>query len=144
MPKFENQLLEQGFLNFPGIRINGDNQISRCGCWGEEGGINGTSNWEFYWVGNMCTVGMIIPNHISKYTLPLGKLKIFVDAVMEKQNIYHGNGTRAQLHRALAVTTHGLPFWRVCRFGIGRVLVHLILTLRTLPAGPPGRAEGCS
>lgn len=48
MPKFENQLLEQGFLNFPGIRINGDNQISGCGCWGEEGEINRISNQEFY------------------------------------------------------------------------------------------------
>lgn len=81
----------------------------------------------------MCTRGMIIPNHISKYTLPLGKLKIFVDAIMEKQNIYHGNGTQAQLYGALAKTMHGLPFWRVCRFGIGRDLVHLILTLRHCP-----------
>lgn len=63
---------------------------------------------------------MVIPNHISKY---ISKLKIFVDAVMEKQNIYHGNG-------ALVETMHGLPLWCASRFGIGRDLVHLILTLQ--------------
>lgn len=73
MPKFENHLREQGFLNFLGIHINGDNQISRCGCRGEEGGMNRTSNQEFYQVSNMCAVGMIIPNHISKYRVLLGK-----------------------------------------------------------------------
>lgn len=90
----------------------------------------------------MFIVGMLIPNPISKYTLPLGNVAV----LMEKTKcIYHGNGIQNQLHQGPRFNQGwcGLSGIYV-DFGICRVSVHLILDLRILPAGSTGRVEAGS